>query len=205
MVRHPMIALVMAAGLAGCTVAPQQGLVEFSAPPERSVPAETVRHSETAFVAVPPEALIPWIIDAPLEDVFDATGSLPAVAGTKPLTRDWGKAGSQRRVLLGDGHQAAEIILTVNRGRSFTYQVYGFTTSASLLANYAIGTFEAVRVPGGSQLTWTYSFAPKSGLTRVPLGIFVSKEWSAYMGAAMANMKRMAESELGARRKRITQ
>lgn len=56
--------------------------------------------TRTVHVAALPDDLLVWIIDVPLKDVFDRHGSIPAVAGTAPLSTDWPGVGARRRVLL---------------------------------------------------------------------------------------------------------
>ena len=194
--RAVLIPLALAAPLAACAPALPDREHVFASPPVRDASRETITRSRTAHVAVPADALLSWIIDVPLEDVFGRYGTIPAVAGTQPLSDDWPDAGARRRVLLADGHQAAEIILAADGTASFTYQVWGFTNLAGSLADYAIGRFEVAPAESGAQLTWTYAFAPRSNWTRLPLSAFVATQWSGYMTAAVANIAQGAERDL---------
>lgn len=191
--RFLMSPIALAGLLSACAPTPPDMAHVFSDPPVRVLDRETVTRTRTGFVAAPPHALLDWIIDVPLEDVFAPYGSLPAVAGTLPLSPDWPDEGARRRVLLSDGHQAAEIILSVEGTTAFTYQVWGFTNAAGGLAEYAIGRFEVIPVEGGSQLNWSYVFAPRSRGSRVLLSAFVATQWSGYMTAAFANLTGQAE------------
>lgn len=184
------------AALASCAPALPDATHAFEEPPVRQESRETITRTRSTFVDVPADDLLAWIIDVPLEDVFDRYGSIPAVAGTEPLSPDWPEVGARRRVRLSDGHQAAEVILSVEGASSFTYQVWGFTNMAGSLADYAIGRFEVAPAEGGAHVTWTYAFAPRSAWTRVPLSVFVATQWSGYMTAAVANLAEGAAQAL---------
>lgn len=194
--RLPAIALVGA--LSACAPTRPDMAHVFTDPPVRAPDRETVTRTRTGFVAAPPYALLDWIMDVPLEDVFAPYGSIPAVSGTRPLSPNWPEEGARRRVLLADGHQAAEIILSVEGTTAFTYQVWGFTNAAGGLAEYAIGRFEVIPAEGGSQLNWSYAFAPRSRGSRVLLSVFVATQWSGYMTAAFANLTDQAERAFAA-------
>lgn len=182
--------------LASCAPALPDATHAFAEPPIRQENLETITRARSAFVDVPPDELLAWIIDVPLEDVFDRHGTIPAVAGTAPLSPVWPEVGARRRVLLSDGHQAAEVILSIEGASAFTYQVWGFTNMAGSLADYAIGRFEVAPADGGAQMTWTYAFAPRSAWTRLPLSVFVATQWSGYMTAAVSNIAQGAEQAL---------
>lgn len=187
----PSIPLIMAA--AAGAQAQSFTLVSFGEPPARQVERESIERARTTFVEAPADDLLAWIINVPLEEVFNRYGTIPAVAGTRPMSPDWPDAGAGRQVLLSDGHQAAEVLLAVDGPGSFTYQVWGFTNAAGNLADYAIGQFEVRPVDGGSELTWTYTFAPRSSWTRIPLSFFVATQWSGYMTRALNNLAEGAE------------
>lgn len=182
--------------LAACGSTPPDAAHVFNPPPVRQDDLETVTRIRRAFVAVPPQDLLGWLINVPLEDVFVSYGTIPAVVGTTPLSPNWPEVGARRRLLLSDGHQAAEIILKVEGQSTFTYQVWGFTNMAGRLTDYAIGRFDVERADGGAQLTWTYAFVPRSGWTQLPLSVFVATQLSGYMTRAMANLADGAERAL---------
>lgn len=184
-------ALVLTLG--ACVHHPPPADHQFGPPPTRAVARETLAQTRSATIGAPPEELLAWVVEVPLEDVFGPYRSIPAVTGSEPLAGRWPDEGAQRRVLLADGHQAAEVLLERQSGSSFTYQVWGFTNAAGDLASYAIGRFEVAPEQGGSRLTWTYAFRPKSGLARLPLSIFVSKQWSGYMTVAFDRLASVAQ------------
>lgn len=190
----PLLALPVALAACGSTL-PDATHV-FDTPPVRAQSRETITQTRVAFVAVPPQDLLLWIINVPLEDVFGRYGIIPAVAGTQPLSPNWPEVGARRRVLLSDGNQAAEMILAVEGDSAFTYQVWGFTNAAGGLTDYAIGRFEVEPAVGGARLTWTYAFAPRSGWTKPPLAVFVATQWSGYMTRAISNLVGGAEQAL---------
>lgn len=187
--------LAVVTGLSACISAPASD-PEFRNEPPAQTNRAGVSHSVQIDVYAPPQALLDWIINVPLEDVFVSHRSLPAVSGTDLITDFWGTPGARRRVRLQDGHQAVEELLSITPGRGFSYQLWGFTNEAGLLAAYAIGRFELDGAPDttATRITWTYSFAPKSMVHRGPLALFVYTSWRGYMAAAIAKLAAEADA-----------
>ncbi|WP_111656259.1 SRPBCC family protein [Isoalcanivorax indicus] len=172
----------------------------FSTEPPRQVDRSSIIHTVEVDIQAPADALLDWIITVPLEDVFLAYRSLPGVATSEVLTDTWGTPGTRRRVRLEDGHQVVEQLLSVVPGEHFSYQLWGFTNEAGLLAEYAIGRFELESRPGGelTRVTWTYSFTPKGPVRRIPLSLFVRTNWRGYMSAALERLGAEADSHFAA-------
>lgn len=189
---------LLSLGLAGAAAAEATSPVRFDGPLPQQVDHSPIQNQERAVVAVDRARLLRWIINVPLEDIFDEYSMLPRIVRTEPITSHWGKVTSRRRVVLADGHQAAEEILHISEGRAFSYMVFGFTNAAGYLAEYAIGQFELHDHPRGTEIVWTYSYYPRNLLTRVPLYIFVRKTWNGYMETSLANLTGIVNQQFGA-------
>jgi Polyketide cyclase / dehydrase and lipid transport len=133
-------------------------------------------------------------VDAPVERVFDVVvaedvlpkvlhrwGLVPAVTGTRDLTGPWDRPGSERTVVLGDGHTVRERVLIWQRPRLFEYVVDEFTGPFGRLADHAIGTWRFQPTPAGSQFRWTYSFQPRGLTSAALLVVVVRTAWTRYM------------------------
>ena len=97
-----------------------------------------MRRTRTASVALPQGDLLSSIVDVPLEYVFDPHSSISAVAGIGQLSPDWRGVSARWRMLLSDGHQAAEAVLSWGSASSFTHPVSDFTNVTGRLADCAI-------------------------------------------------------------------
>ena len=184
----------MSALLFGCAQTPPAELVSFNKPPSIPDTLSGISHTEAvSVVGTTPDDLITYLINLPLEEIFEEVEGLPAVARTDLMTPDWGQVGTERRVILTDGHQAAERLLEIKTGQSFRYQVWGFTNSAGSFARYAVGEFTIEETDVGHNISWTYTFKPRT-LGYVPLRIFVSTTWDEYMRICLKNIKDHIES-----------
>lgn len=193
--RFTLTLPILSLFLVACAV-PEETPARFGTDsvPEASV-ADGVSHSRSVVVAAEKAELVEWLVEVPLEAIFEPAGFLPAVTGTTLVTEDWGRPGTRRVVLLADGHQAVEELLTLNPTEGFSYRVWGFTNMAGMLATAATGRFAVTDHPDGTRITWTYTFHPRSFLTRLPLMGFVATSWSRYMTASLDNMARLIEEE----------
>ena len=133
------IYIIISVLLIGCARTPPAELVSFNQPPTIPDTVSGISHTEKVSVVGTPNDLITYLINLPLEEVFEEVEGLPAVDRTEPMTPDWGRVGTERRVILADGHQAAERLLEIKPSQSFRYQVWGFTNSAGSFARYAVG------------------------------------------------------------------
>ena len=155
-----------------------------------------VEHTETATVAVPPDALLQWVVMTPLEDVLTGFGDLPPVTHTVLLTDTWGDAESRRRVELEGGDSALEELVSYEPGRRFEYVVWNFTNRARLATDFAVADFVVEPADGGSRLIWTYRFSPRGSVSKGILERFVRDQYAGFMRECMANIERLAVAEL---------
>ncbi len=105
----------------------------------------------------------------------------------------WGDVGARRRVIRKDGNQTLEDVLENRQPTLFRYEVWGFTDSARILTNYAVGEFQYGEVPSGTAVKWTYSFHSTSLLTKPFLSWKVQTDFAEFMRSALQSMKQQAE------------
>lgn len=134
-----------------------------------------------------------WSKSAPLNDILPGANGIPSVTRTEMLNGKWDDPGARRRVVLSDGHYAAEEVIARDRPRLFRYEVWGYTNFAKLATDYAIGEFIAEDDHGKTRLTWTYAFHKRSSLTAGFLERFVNNTWAPYMQTVLQIMKTEAE------------
>lgn len=194
--------LLLGGGVAGIAraVAPPEVPPAYS--DERPEPAHSgyISHSESVFIGVPPDRFAAWV-DEPgrnLSDIVAAPRGMPAVATTHPLRGDWDPAGDRtgdrRRVTFADGHHLAEEVLADNP-ESFRYVIWGFTGYQRFAVRYAVAEFTYAERAGGTQLSWTYSFMPTTGLVRPFVSDFVNTTIAAMMRGTLEGMRAGAEQD----------
>ena len=54
----------------------------------------------------------------------------------------------------------------------------------------ARGQFWFVEENEGTRVKWTYTFAPKNGLAKIPLMLFVNTQWKGFMEVCLKNVVR---------------
>lgn len=194
-----VVAVPMLAGIGLCfLLAPPRGAPAYDG--ARPVPADDGRyvvHREVVAIDVTVEEYDAWAQRADLNAILTGDGSLPSVVRTEMIRGEWDEVGARRRVVLSDGHYAAEEVIASERPRLFRYQVWDYTNYAKLATDYAVGEFIAEEVDGKTRLIWTYSFHERSPLTARFLRSFVGGTWGPYMKNVIVAMKAAAERSVG--------
>ena len=168
-----------------------------TSPPSPSAQVSTTASASLAQV---------WAAFVPIDlaQVFPkGSGPIPAVAGTSDQTGPWDVVGSARRVRLADGTSVREEILVSDpcdgaaprEGRArFAYRVDGFTGPLSALTTAAFGEWTFVEAaPDRTEITWRYTFVPRSRLAAPLLVLIITIFWRAYMRQGVENVRRLAE------------
>jgi hypothetical protein len=131
-----------------------------------------------------------------LNDLVVQSENLPSVTRTEVIRGSWDpdqdRAGARRRVVLDDGHFAAEEVL-LDQPEVFRYLVWGYTNYARLMIDHAVGEFTYQDEGGKTRLTWTYSFRPRSAMVRPFLSRFVSGTWADLMRRTLQVMREGGE------------
>ena len=180
----------------GCAATPPSEPPDYSAAPPAIAQGFHVTNVETAIVNVPSKAFLVWKEQAQLSDFLTPTDGMPAVQNTVSLEGgEWGQVGDKRRVELADGHYAVETILSSTDDK-FSYQVWGFTSSAGRFTDYATGEFVYEDQGDQTLVVWTYRFHPNSFLSRIPLSLFVRNTFQTFMENGLNNMKAGAEASI---------
>ena len=137
-----------------------------------------------------PAATYDRFVAADLPALLTGYGPLPAVTGVRAGAGAWGEVGATRTIRLSDGSAAAERVLVADRpaagapGR-FAYRVTDYTNALRYFAARADGTW--VFAPdgrGGTEVVWTYTFAPVSPWAAPAL-------WPVVAGPLRGYMKRV--------------
>jgi hypothetical protein len=197
-VRPIGLATVAALGIGAMAVArrllaPPRTPPAFDGP--RPQPAESgyISHTESILIGAPPVEFRDWAHRTELEDLGLESERLPSVVRTEMIRGSWdpdhARVGARRRVVLDDGHFAAEEIL-VDEADRFRYIVWGYTNYGRLMIDHAIGEFHYDEEEGAkTAVTWTYSFLPRSALARPALSWFVRSIWAELMRNTLQAMR----------------
>ncbi|MDZ4317531.1 MAG: SRPBCC family protein [Phenylobacterium sp.] len=167
-------------------------------PPGPSAEVSTIAAASLAKV---------WAIFVPIDlaQMFPrGSGPIPAVVGTSDQTGPWDVVGSARRVRLADGTSVREEILASapcdgappREGRArFASRVGGFSGPLAALTTAAFGEWAFVEAaPGRTEISWRYTFVPRSALMAAPLSALIVLFWRTYMRRGIENVRRLAEA-----------
>lgn len=104
-----------------------------------------------------------------------------------------GHPGARRRVFLGDGTSTEEELTAFRRPNLNAYRVDKFNSFARHLLKYGEGTWTYEPTPGGTMVTWTYSFVPSSLFASPLVGHIARNDFRQCMSIAMDRLKTEAE------------
>ncbi|GAA1873467.1 SRPBCC family protein [Myceligenerans crystallogenes] len=157
--------------------------------------------AEDVVVGLSREEYLAWM-NAPgreLGDLVTTDDDSTRVVATVPLSGSWDPAedrtGHRRSVEFADGHYLAEEVLA-DSPAEFRYMIWGFTNPQRRLAiRYAVASFVYEEVPGGTRITWTYSFQPTAGILRPVLSSVVNGTIARMMRDSLDAWKAAAEAE----------
>jgi hypothetical protein len=186
------------AALAVCAVAGCGSITHVPVPGQ--VPAMTlpkVAITRKAVIPGTPEQVFRFIAaEDVLPKVLTGYGPLPAVVRTSENTGPWDRPGSARLIHLADGSTVREQVTDHAGPRFFAYRVWEFGNPIlRRLADEARGEWTFAPAPGGTQVTWTYTFTAKNGLAAMPLSGIAHWLWRGYMDVCLDNAARiMGES-----------
>ena len=155
--------------------------------------APQVAVTRQAVIPGTPEAVFRFIsAEDVLPKLLTGYGPLPAVVGTSDNTGPWDRPGSARRIQLADGTTVREQVTDHDGPRFFAYRVWEFGNPiVRTLANEARGEWTFAAAPGGTQVTWTYTFIAKNSLAAVPLSGIAQWLWRGYMDVCLDNAVRI--------------
>src|SRR5215217_4233908 len=114
----------------GTSVTERDSLHRSTAAPAVDMEAPFIAHTVETDIAVPPDRLLPWLVNVPLERILLGTEKLAGIERTDVLSPAWGSPGARRRVVLRDGNTSLEELLLVEEGQRFRYVVWNFTNEA---------------------------------------------------------------------------
>jgi hypothetical protein len=145
-----------------------------------------------AVIAGTPEAVFSFIsAEDVLPKVLTGYGPLPAVVKTSENTGPWTIAGSARLIHLADGSTVREQVTQYEPSNRFAYRVWDFGNPLiRSLSTGARGEWTFSPAPGGTLVTWTYTFTAKNAVTAVPLSGITQILWRGYMDVCLENSQR---------------
>ena len=117
----------------------------------------------TTRLADPPERVFERVAPIDLSLIFKGWGPLPAVTGTRDQTGEWDHVGVSRTVLLADGSSAHEEVTAYNPPHHFGYTVTFGNPFGAVVSDAAGTWWFASAAGGGTEVEWTYAFAPRPG------------------------------------------
>jgi hypothetical protein len=127
-----------------------------------------------------------------LPKVLTGYGPLPGVVRTSRHTGPWDRPGSARVIHLADGNTVREQVTRYDRSKHFAYRVWDFSHPLiGSLADEAHGEWTFASHPGGTLVTWTYTFTAKNAAAAIPLTLIAKIFWRGYMDVCLENSRRL--------------
>jgi Polyketide cyclase / dehydrase and lipid transport len=187
--KNVLAALSLAVLMAGCASI-QPIKTTTSEGPMRTHEVSITRQ---AVIPGTPEAVFNFITaEDVLPKVLTGYGPLPAVVKTSENTGPWTLAGSARLIHLADGSTVREQLTHFEPSKRFAYRVWEFGNPlVRTLATGARGEWTFSPAPGGTLVTWTYTFTAKNAVTALPLSGITKILWRGYMDICLKNSKRL--------------
>lgn len=183
----------------GTSATERDSLHRSTVAPAVDMEAPFIAHTVETDIAVPPDRLLPWLVNVPLERILLGTEKLAGIERTDVLSLSWGGPGARRRVVLRDGNTSLEELLLVEEGQRFRYVVWNFTNEARRAVQYAVGEFNFTPTSTGTHLRWTYRFRGNGWPTEGILKDFVEEDFAGYMKVGMEHIKAESTLDLAAR------
>jgi hypothetical protein len=184
-----LIPIFSAALLAGCAS------INPIDTPTQEGPMRVHEVSITRQAVIPgtPEAVFNFIAaEDVLPKVLTGYGPLPAVVKTSGNTGPWSVPGSARLNHLADGSTVREQVTHYDPSKYFAYRIWDFSNPIiSALATGARGEWTFSATPGGTLVTWTYTFTAKNAVTALPMSAITQILWRGYMDVCLENSKRL--------------
>jgi Polyketide cyclase / dehydrase and lipid transport len=187
--KNVLAALSLAVLMAGCASIKPIKTTTSEGPMrihEVSITRQTVIPGtpETVFNFITAEDVLP--------KVLTGYGPLPAVVKTSENTGPWTLVGSARLIHLADGSTVREQLTHFEPSKRFAYRVWEFGNPlVRTLATGARGEWTFSPAPGGTLVTWTYTFTAKNAVTAMPLSGITKILWRGYMDVCLKNSKHL--------------
>ena len=146
-----------------------------------------------AVIPGSPEAVFNFIAaEDVLPKILTGYGPLPAVVKTSENTGPWTVVGSARLIQLADNTTVREQLTHYEPSKRFAYRVWDFGNPIiRTLATGARGEWIFSPAPGGTLVTWTYTFSAKNAAAALPLSGITQILWRGYMNVCLENSKRL--------------
>lgn len=189
-----MLALLFTAAITAalvCGCAAIQPLDTTS--PEGPMRSHEISITRQAVIAGTPEQVFNFIAaEDVLPKVLTGYGPLPAVVKTSENTGPWTMPGSARLIYLADNSTVREQVTHFEPSKRFAYRVWEFGNPLiRSLSTGARGEWIFSPAPGGTMVTWTYTFTAKNAVTALPLSGITQILWRGYMDVCLENSKRL--------------
>jgi uncharacterized protein YndB with AHSA1/START domain len=150
----------------------------------------------TARIAAPREAVFRFTTaEDVLPKILHRYGPIPATVGTKVLSGTWDHPVAERIVAFEDGGTLHEHLLLRNEPSEFGYRIDQFANGLEHLANFGEGHWTFEDDHGATLVSWTYSFEPRSWVSRPVLAAFLKLFYKPFMQRSLDEIRRHCETE----------
>lgn len=122
------------------------------------------------------------------------SGMVHAALNAEVLTGTYLNVGARRRVYFDGGNSVLEELLTYNPHANYSYKISEFTNIISRFSTHAYGQFWFDREDDKTRVTWEYSFSHKNAVSRIILGLMLTKSFRKFMEQSLQNARMCIEN-----------
>lgn len=191
--KKGLLALLFTAAFTAALVSGCAAIQLDTTSPEGPMRSHEISITRQAVIAGTPEQVFNFIAaEDVLPKVLTGYGPLPAVVKTSENTGPWTVPGSARLIHLADNTTVREQVTHFEPSKRFAYRVWEFGNPViRSLSTGARGEWTFSPAPGGTMVTWTYTFTAKNAVTALPLSGITQILWRGYMDVCLENSKRL--------------
>ncbi len=150
--------------------------------------------SESRAYAETPEHVFDVLMAVPLEQVFThRRGPISPIRAVRDAPPTWDAVGQTRTILLSDGNRMREALTSVDRPRSFGYEITPIRGSLVLVTSRVEGSWrvdpEVVDAEPGCRVTWTWQVHHRQPFGRIGVPL-LARFWNGYAAEALEELER---------------
>jgi len=147
-----------------------------------------VHLSESRTVPAAPEEAFARTMPMPLDQLFTSrSGPIPPIKETQEQPATWDTVGQSRLIVLTDGGTMRETLTTVDRPRSFGYDITDLTGAFKLLVGSGSGLWAFEPDGTGCRVTWSWTIHPRGPMGPLAMPAF-GRFWHGYARKALAQL-----------------
>ncbi|AKU18854.1 SRPBCC family protein [Luteipulveratus mongoliensis] len=147
--------------------------------------SSSVVAQQSRAIPIPVDEAFARTLVLPLPDLFSRRyGPVPRIKEVRDQDGEWARAGQTRTIALADGGSMVEELMTVDPPHRFTYVLTQVKGPLAPLSQRIEGEWAFVPTGTGTEVTWSWTMAPRTPVSRAGLIVF-ARLWKGYARHAL--------------------